>query len=161
MILQLKEVRDSVRKCPSEVIGKLTQVFTSDQPGHIESVDQVKRGWDVRNITQFPVIIAGAESSKLLKIQTDRIGATNMSMEILKCKGGGGAPSILLTFLISHTFMYVLWHMIMILFPFRVCTLLLTLMCSSVICHLWKISGTTALKVSFNFYWNSGKSRWG
>lgn len=89
MILQLKEVRDSVRKCPSEVIGKLTQVFTSDQPGHIESVDQVKRGWDVRNITQFPVIIAGAESSKLLKIQTDRIGATNMSMEILKCRGGG------------------------------------------------------------------------
>lgn len=39
--LQLREVRDSVKKCPDEVIGQLTQVFTTDQPEHIHNVDQV------------------------------------------------------------------------------------------------------------------------
>ncbi|XP_061189229.1 transcriptional protein SWT1-like isoform X2 [Saccostrea echinata] len=100
----LKEVRESVKKCPSEVIGTLTQVFTSDQPGHIQSVDHglhivVDTNVFISNLAfvqdlrdhcfeQFGLpnlVIPWVVMQELDALKSNKSSAATMSMKIGKC----------------------------------------------------------------------------
>lgn len=100
----LREVRDSVKKCPDEVIGQLTQVFTTDQPEHIHNVDQdlyivVDTNVFISNLAfvedlrdhcfenfGLPVlVIPWVVMQELDALKSNKSSAATMSMKIGKC----------------------------------------------------------------------------
>ncbi|XP_062608177.1 transcriptional protein SWT1-like [Saccostrea cucullata] len=100
----LKEVRESVKKYPSEVIGTLTQVFTSGQPGHIHSVDHglhivVDTNVFISNLAFVQdlrdhcfekfglpnLVIPWVVMQELDALKSNKSSAATMSMKIGKC----------------------------------------------------------------------------